>query len=86
MVLRWRVVTCGEKVKWSREKRERQPADVVGLKFGTLHPPTKAEEDDTRLAAVRLPGMTVTRDEFICYYYSIWIRGTSISSLARLLQ
>jgi hypothetical protein len=29
-VLRGRVVTCGEKVKWSREKREWQPADVCG--------------------------------------------------------
>ena len=51
-------MTCGEKVRWSREKREREPDDGVGLKFGTLHPPTKmAEENDTRLAAVRLRGM-----------------------------
>ena len=63
------MVTCGEKVKWSREKeRDSPPTSSVGLKFGTLHPPTKAEENDTRLAAVRLPGMTVTRDGFIyCY-------------------
>jgi hypothetical protein len=66
------VVTCGEKVKWSREKRESgSPPTSVGLKFGTLHPPTKAEENDTRLAAVRLPSMAVTRDGFISYYYSI---------------
>lgn len=51
------MVTCGEKVRWSREKRE-SLTTCVGLKFGTLRPPTKmAEENDTRSAAVRLRGM-----------------------------
>ena len=65
------MVTCGEKVKWSREKRVESPPTTVGLKFGTLHPPTKAEEDDTRRAAARLRGMAGTRDGFNPYYYPI---------------